>query len=171
MTSAAYGGLRPAPASRSRGTTPHLSRRLLRHTGASSPAPSWNLRRARHAQLLGNELIDAAIVNVATVVAMSMFDAHFFLSSISSHNLTCDQFIIVMTVTLILPRATEAARIFAGAAKRKTAPNEETAARLYRASLMLSFKLHTRIGEQDLLLPRTATSSSPPLPVRAGWRG
>jgi hypothetical protein len=36
---------------------------------------------------------------------------------------------------------------------------------------MLSLKLHTRIGEQDLLLPRTATSSSPPLPVRAGWRG
>src|ERR1700757_510212 len=32
LTDAACGGLRPAPASRSRGTYPHLSRRLLRHT-------------------------------------------------------------------------------------------------------------------------------------------
>jgi hypothetical protein len=29
----------------------------------------------------------------------------------------------------------------------------------------------TRIGELDLLLPKKATSSSPPLPVKAGWRG
>jgi hypothetical protein len=33
---------------------------------------------------------------------------------------------------------------------------------------MLSFTLYTRIGEQDLLLPLQATSSSPPLPVK-GW--
>jgi hypothetical protein len=39
-----------------------------------------------------------------------MFDV-FFLSSIISHNSTCDQFIIVMTVTVILPWWTEAARI------------------------------------------------------------
>src|ERR1700743_1335323 len=37
LTSAAYGGLRPAPASRSRGTYPHLSRRLLRHTKIGEP--------------------------------------------------------------------------------------------------------------------------------------
>ena len=36
-TSAAYGGFRPAPASRSRGTYPHLSRRLLRHTKIREP--------------------------------------------------------------------------------------------------------------------------------------
>jgi hypothetical protein len=36
---------------------------------------------------------------------------------------------------------------------------------------MLSFRLRIRIGEQDLLLPIQATSSSPPLPVKAGWRG
>jgi hypothetical protein len=34
---------------------------------------------------------------------------------------------------------------------------------------MLSYKLHTRIGEQDLLLQIQATSSSPPLAVKAGW--
>src|ERR1700756_409349 len=37
LTKAAYGGLRPAPASRSRGTYPHLSRRLLRHTDVGAP--------------------------------------------------------------------------------------------------------------------------------------
>src|ERR1700751_5331174 len=37
LTDAACGGLRPAPASRSRGTYPHLSRRLLRHTEVGDP--------------------------------------------------------------------------------------------------------------------------------------
>jgi hypothetical protein len=36
---AAYGGLPPAPASRWRGTYPHLSRRLLRHTKVRHPEP------------------------------------------------------------------------------------------------------------------------------------
>jgi hypothetical protein len=37
---------------------------------------------------------------------------------------------------------------------------------------MLSFRLHTRIGEQDLLLPHEGPHRlSPPLPVKAGWRG
>jgi hypothetical protein len=36
---------------------------------------------------------------------------------------------------------------------------------------MLSFKLHTRIGEQDLLLPYRATSSFTTVAGQAGWRG
>jgi hypothetical protein len=37
---------------------------------------------------------------------------------------------------------------------------------------MLSFKFHTRIGEQETYCCLVqATSSSPPLPVKAGWRG
>jgi hypothetical protein len=38
LTQAAYGGLQSAPASRLRGTYPHLLRRFLRHTDTGSPA-------------------------------------------------------------------------------------------------------------------------------------
>src|SRR6201987_537236 len=56
LTKAAYGGLRPAPASRSRGTYPHLSRRLLRHTDVLNPDVVRSLDR-QIAQEIGIELV------------------------------------------------------------------------------------------------------------------
>jgi hypothetical protein len=58
----------------------------------------------------------------------------------------------------------------AGAARSEAKPIRKPRRGRMRLLTLLSFSF-TRIGEHDLLLPIQATSSSPPLPVKAGWRG